>query len=153
MNQLFASDGASAIASIIPVNIQGGFPLEWTGLISLQSKELSRVFSSTTVQKHQVFGAQPSFTVQLSHPYMTTGKTIALTIWTFVGKMMSLLFNTLSRFVVAFLPRSKHLLISWLQSQSAVILEPKKRKSVIVSTLTLSIFHKVMGPDAMILVF
>ena len=76
MNQLFASGGASAIASVIPVNIQGGFPLGWTGLISLQFKELSRVFSSTTVQKHQVFGAQPSFTVQLSHPYMTTGKTI-----------------------------------------------------------------------------
>ena len=83
---------------------------------------------------------------------MTTGKTIALTIWTFVGKVMSLLFNMLSRFVIAFLPRSKHLLISWLQSPSAVILEPKKIKSVIVSIFFL-IYHEAMGLDAMILVF
>ena len=88
--------------------------------------------------------------VQLSHPYMTTGKTIALTRWTLVGKVMTLLFNMLSRFVIAFLPKSKHLLISWLQSPSAVILEPPKRKSPIVSS---SICHEVMGPDAMILVF
>ena len=88
--------------------------------------------------------------VQLSHLYMTTGKTIALTIWTFVGKVMSLLFNTLSRFVVAFLPRNKHLLISWLQSPSAVILEPKKIKAVTVSP---SIFYEVMGLDAMIFIF
>ena len=86
--------------------------------------------------------------VQLSHPYMTTGKTIALTIWTFVSKVMSLLFDMLSRFVIAFLPRSKHLLISWLQSSSAVILEPKKIKSVPVSIDSPSICHEVMGLDA-----
>ena len=118
----------------------------------MQSKGLSRVF--TTVQKHQFFGAQPSLCeVQLSHPYMTTGKIIALTIQTFVGKVMSLLFNTLSRLVVAFFPRSKHLLIPWLQSPSAVILEPKKIKSVTVSIVSPSICHEVMGPDAMIFVF
>ena len=84
---------------------------------------------------------------------MTTGKSIALTRWTFVGKVMSLLFNTLSRFVIAYLPRNKHLLISWLQSQSAVILESKKIKSVTVSIVSPFISHEVMGPDAMILVF
>ena len=91
--------------------------------------------------------------VQLSHPYMTTGKTVALTRWTFVGKAMSLLFNMLSRLVIAFLSRSKCLLISWLQSPSAVILELKKTKSVNVSTVSPPICHEVMGPDAMILVF
>ena len=91
--------------------------------------------------------------VQFSHLYMTTGKTIALTIWTFVSKMMSLLFNMLSRFVIAYLPRSKHLLILWLKSLSAVILEPKKIKSVTASTYSPSICHEVMGPDAMILAF
>ena len=93
------------------------------------------------------------FMVQLLHPYLATGKTIALTRWTFVYKVMSLLFNTLSRLVIALLPRRKHLLISWLQSPSAVILESKKRKSVTVSTVSPSICHKVMGPDAMIFVF
>ena len=91
--------------------------------------------------------------VQLSHPYMTTGKAIALTRLTFVGKVMSLLFSMPSRFVVAFLPRSKRLLISWLQSPSAVILEPKKIKSHTVSTVYPSISHEVMGPEAMILIF
>ena len=91
--------------------------------------------------------------VQLSHPYMTPGKTIALTRWTFVSKVMSLFFNMLSRPVIAFLPRSKHLLISWLQSPSAVILEPKKIKSLTVSIVSPSICHKVMGLDAMIFVF
>ena len=91
--------------------------------------------------------------VQLSHPYMTTGKTIALTRWTFVGKVMSLILNMLSWFVIAFLPRSKSLLISWLQSQSAVILEPMKIKSVTVSTFPPSICHEMMGPNGMILVF
>ena len=91
--------------------------------------------------------------VQLSHPYTTTGKTIALTRQTFVGKVMSLLFNTLSRLVIAFLPRSKCLLISWLQSPSAVILEPQKIKSVKVFIVSPSICHEVMGSDAMILVF
>ena len=101
---------------------------EHPGLISLQSKGLSRVFSNTTVQKHQFFGAQLSSQSQLSHPYMTTGKTIALTRRTFVGKVMSLLLNMLSRLVIIFLPRSKHLLISWLQSPSVVILEQQKIK-------------------------
>ena len=91
--------------------------------------------------------------VQLSHPYMTTGKTIALTRWTFVGKVMSLFSNTLSRLVITFLPRSKCLLISWLQSLSAVILEPKKIKSLTVSIASPSICYEVMGPDAMVLVF
>ena len=96
------------------------------------------------------------FTVTLSHPYMTTGKTKALTRRTFVGKAMFLLLNMLSRLVITFLPRSKCLLISWLKSSSAVILEPphqKKKKSDTVSTVSPSISHEVMGPDAMILVF
>ena len=91
--------------------------------------------------------------VQLSHPYMTTGKTTALTRWNFVGKVMSLLSNMLSRLVIAFLPRSKRLLISWLQSPSAVIVEPKKIKSVTVSIVSPSIYHEVIGLDAMIFVF
>ena len=93
------------------------------------------------------------FMVQLSHPYMTTGKTIALTRQTFVGKVISLLFNMLSRLVIAFLLRSKHLLISWLQSLSAVILKHKKIKSIIVSIFSLSLCHEVMGLDDLILVF
>ena len=91
--------------------------------------------------------------VQLSHPYMTTGKTIALTRWTFVGQVMFLLFNKLFGLVIAFLPRSQCLLISWLQSPSAVILEPKKIKSVTISIVSPSICYEVMGPDAIILVF
>ena len=137
------------------MNTQDWSPLGWTGWISLQSKGLSRVFSNTTLQKHQFFGAQLYFLkllVQLSHSYMTTGKTIALTRWTFVGKVMSLLFNMLSRLVITFLPRTKRFLISWQQSPSAVILETKKIKSVAVSTVSPSICHKVMGPDAMMLV-
>ena len=98
--------------------------------------------------KHQFF-----FMVQISHLYMTTGKTIALTRQTFVGKVISLLFNMLSRFVIAFLPRTTHLLISRLQSPSAVILESKKIKSVTVSTVSLTICQEMMGLDAMILVF
>ena len=93
-----------------------------------------------------------SFIVQLSHPYLTTGKTIALTRQTFVGKVMSLLFNVLSRLVITFLPRSKRLLILWLQSPSAVILEPKKIKSLTVSTVSPSICHEVMGSDAIYVV-
>ena len=116
MSQLFTwggqSIGVSASKSVLPVNTQNWHPLEWTGLYLLAAyRGLSRVFSNTTVQKHQFFGAQLS-----SHPYMTTGKTIALTRWTFVNKVMSLLFNTLSSLVISFLPRSKCLLISWLQS-------------------------------------
>ena len=133
MSQFFTSGGqnvgVSALASVLPMNTQDWFPLGWTGWISLLSKGLSRVFSNTTVQKHQFFGTQAFFIVQLSHPYMTTGKTIALTRLTFVGKVMSLLFNILSRLAITFLPRGKRLLISWLQSPSAVILEPPKIKS------------------------
>ena len=103
--------------------------------------------------KASIFQLSAFFTVQLSHPYMTTGKTIALTRWTFVGKVMSLIFSILSRLLIAFLPRSKCLLISWLQSPSAVILEPKKIKSVTVSIVSLSICHEVMGPDPMMFVF
>ena len=148
MSQFFASGGqsiaVSALASVLPMNIQDWFHLGWTGWISLQSKGLSRVFSNTTVQKHQFFQCSAFFTVQLSHPYMTIGKTIALNRWTFVGKIMSLLFNMLFRLVITFLTRSKCLLISWLQSPSAVILEPPKIKSVTVSP---PICHETMGPD------
>ena len=133
MNCLFSSDdqniGTSASASILPVNMQGWPPLRLTGLISLLSKGLSGIFSSTTVRRHQFFDIA-FFMVQLSQLYVTTGKTIVLTTWTFVGRIMSLFFNILSTFVITFLPRSNCLLISWLQSLYAVILEPKKRKSV-----------------------
>ena len=140
------SIGVSASASVLPMNTQD-WSLRWTGWISLQSKGVSRVFSNITVEKHQFFWHSAFFMVQLSHPYMTTGKTIALTRWTFVGKVMSLLFNMLSRLVITFLPRSKHLLISWLQSPSVVILEPPKIKFDTVSTVSPSIWHEVMGPD------
>ena len=120
MSQLFASDsqsiGVSAIASAFPMNIQGWFPLRIAGLISLLSKGLSRVSSSTTIWKHQVFRYSAFFMAQLLYLFMTTGKIMALIIWTFAGKVMSFLFNTLSRLVTAFSPRSKHPLISWLQS-------------------------------------
>ena len=156
MSQLFPSGGqsigASATASVLPMNIQDRFLLGLTGLISLKSKGLSTVFSNTTVQTYQFFGSA-FFVVQLSQPYMTTGKTIALTRWTFVGKVMSLLFNIVSKLVISFLPGRKHLLISWLQSPTAVILEPKKIKSVTVSIVSQSICCEVMGLDAMILVF
>ena len=118
-------------------------------LLAVQEALKSLLYSS----KASVLQCSAFFIAQLSHPYMTTGKTIALTTWTFVGKVMSLLFNMLSRVLITFLPRSKHLLISWLQSSSAVILEPKKIKSVTVSTVSPSICHEVMGPGAMILVF
>ena len=130
MSHFFTSSspsiGVSASASVLPMNSQGWFPSGLTGLISLQSNGLSRVFSNTTVQKHQFFGAQLSLWSNSQRPCTTTGKTIALTRWTFVRKVMLLLFDMLSRMVIAFLPRSKHLLISWLQSPSAVILVPKK---------------------------
>ena len=117
MNQFFESGsqsiGVSASTSALPINIYDWLPLGWTGWISLESKGLSKAFSNTTVQKHLWHSAL--FIVQLSHSNMTTGKTIALTRQTFVGKVMSLLFNMLSRLVIAFLPRSKHLLIAWLQ--------------------------------------
>ena len=124
--------------------------MDWFDLLAVQGtlrSLLQHHSSKASVLQHSSF-----FMVQLSHPYLTTGKTIALTIQTFVSKVMSLLFNTLPKFVIAFLPRSKYLLISWLQASSTVILEPKKIKSVIVSTFPPSICHEVMGPDAMILV-
>ena len=126
------------------------FRMDWVDLLAVQGtlKSLLQHHSS----KASFLQCSAFFIVQLSHPYMTTGKTIALTRWTFVGKVMSLLFNTLSRLVIVLLPRSKGLLISWLQSPSAVILEPPKIKSVTVSTVSPSICHEVMGPDAMILV-
>ena len=139
--------------SISPSNEHPGliFRMDWLDLLVLQGtlKSLLQHHSS----KASIFWHSAFFTVQLSHPYMTTGKTIALTRRTFVGKVMSLLFNMLSRLIITFLPRSKCLLISWLQSPSAVILEPKKIKSDTVSTVSPSISHEVMEPDAMILVF
>ena len=108
---------------------------------------LQHHISKASILQRSVF-----FTAQLSQSYMTNGKTMVLTRWTFVGKVTSLLFNMLSRLVINFLPRSKHLLISWLQSPSAVILEPKKIKSLTVSIVSPSICHEEMGPDAMILV-
>ena len=130
---------------------QGWFPLGWTGWISLQPKRLSRVFSNTAVWKHQFFGAQLSLWSS-PHPCMTTGKIIALTIQNFTGKEMSLLFNSVSMLSISFSPRSKHLLILWLQSLSTVILEPKKIKSLTAFIVSPSICHEVMAPDAVILV-
>ena len=137
--------------SISPSNEHPGlisFRMDWLDLLAVQGtlKSLLQHHSSkASILWHSAF-----FTVQLSHPYMTTRKTIAFSRWTFVGKVMSLLFHMLSRLVITFLPRSKCLLISWLQSPSAVILEPPQIKS---STVSPSICHEVMGPDAMILVF
>ena len=127
------------------------FRIDWLDLLEVQGtlKSLCQHHSSkASFLQHSAF-----FIVQLSHPYMTPGKTIALTRQTFVGKVMSLLFNMLSRLVITFLPRSNYLLISWLQSPSAVILEPKKIKSDTVSTVSPSISHEVMEPDDMIFVF
>ena len=140
--------------SISPSNEYSGlisFRIDWFDLFAVQGtlKSLLQHHSS----KASIFQRSAFFTVQLSHPHVTTGKTIALTVWTFVSKVMSLLFSMLSRLVIAFLPRSKHLLISWLQSPSAVILEPKKINSVTVSIISLSICYEVMGPDAMMFVF
>ena len=140
--------------SISPSNEHSGlisFRMDWLDLFAVQGtlKTLLKHHNSkASILQHSAF-----FMVQLSHPYMTVRKTLALTIQTFVDKVMSLLFNKLSRFVIAFLPRSKHLLISWLQSPSAVILESKKIKSVTVSIVSPSICHEVMKLPAMILVF
>ena len=140
--------------SISPSNKHPGqisFRMDWLDLLAVQGtlKSLLQHHSSKASRlRHSAF-----FTVQFSHPYMTTGKTIALTRWTFVGKVMSLLFNMLSSLVITFLSRSKRLFISWLQSPSAVILEPPKIKSDTASTVSPSICHEVMGPDAMISVF
>ena len=124
--------------------------MDWLDLLAVQGTLKSLQHHSS---KASILQGSPFFIVQLSHPYITTGKTIALTRWTFVGKVVSLLFNMLSRLVIIFHPNSKCLLISWLQSPSAVILEPRKIKSATVSTVSPSICHEVMGPDAMIFVF
>ena len=127
------------------------FRMDWLDLFAVQGtlKSLLQHHSS----KASILQCSAFFTVEFSHPYMTTGKSIALTRWTFVGKVMSLFFNIVPSLVITFLPRSKRLLISWLQSPSAVILEPKKIKSDTVSTVSPSIYHKVMKPDATIIVF
>ena len=127
------------------------FRMDWLDLLAVQGT-LKSIFQPHS-SKTSILQCSAFFIVQLSHSYMTIEKTIALTRWTFVGKVMSLLFNMLSRLVIAFLPRSKHLLISCLQSPSAVILEPKKIKSVTVSIVSPSVCHEVMGWDAMIFVF
>ena len=125
--------------------------MDWWDLLAVQGtlKSLLQLHSL----KASILRCSAFFTVQISHPYMTTGKTIALTRQTFVGKVMSLLLNMLSRLVITFLPMTKYLLISWLQSPSAVILEPPKIKSDTVSTLSPSISDEAMGPDTMIFVF
>ena len=128
---------------------------EYSGLISFRMDRLDLLAVHGTLKsllqhhssKASILRCSAFCIVQLSHLYVTTGKTIALTTWTIVGKVMSLLFNMLSRLVIAFLPRSKHLLISWLESPSAVILEPPKRKSITVSTVSPSICHEVMAPS------
>ena len=125
--------------------------MDWLDVLAVQRtlKSLLQHHSS----KASVLQCSAFFILQLSHPYMTTGKTISLTRWTFVDKVMFLLYNMLYRLVITFLPNSKHLLISWLESPSAVILEPPKNEVCHVSTVSPSICHEVMGPDAMILVF
>ena len=148
MSQLFTSGsqstGVSASTSVLPVNTQ-----DWCPCSPRDSQESSPTPSS----KASILWCSAFFIVQLSHPCMTTGKAITLTRWTFVGKVMSLLFNMLSRLVISFLPKSKCLLISWLQPPSAVILGPRKIKSDTASTVSPFISHEVMGPDAMLLVF
>ena len=146
MSQFFVSGGQnhwSFSFSISPSNEHSGlisFRMDWVDLLAVQGtlKSLLQQHSS----KASILWCSAFFVVQLSHLYMTTGKTITLTVWTFVGKVMSLLFNMLSRCVIAFLPRSKHLLISWLQSPSAVILEPRKIKSATVSIVSPSVCHE-----------
>ena len=125
--------------------------MDWLDLLAVQGtlRSLLQHHSSKT----SVLWCSAFFMVQLSHPYMTTGKTIALTRWAFVSKVISLLFNVLSRVLITFLPRSKRLLISWLQSPSAVTLEPPKIKSVTVSAVSPSICYEVIRPDAMIFIF
>ena len=139
--------------SISPSNEYSGlisFRMDWLDLLAVQ--EILKSLLQHRSSKASILRCSAFFTVQLSHPYMTTGKTIALTRRTFVGRVMSLLSNMLSRLVITFLPRSKRLSIPWLQSPSAVILELPKIESVTVSTVSPSICYEVMGPDAMILV-
>ena len=157
MSQLFAISWPkywSISFSISPSSEYSGsisFKIDWFDLLAVQGtlrSLLQHHSSKASILWHFAF-----FMVQLSQPYVTTGKTIALSIRTFCGEVRSLFFNTLSRFVIAFLPRSTHLLISRLQSPSAVIVGPNKRKFVTVSTISHSICHEVMGPDPMILLF
>ena len=158
MNQFFTSGGQSPkywsfSFSISPSSEYSGLiSFGWTDWISLQSKGFSSLLQYHS-SKASILQRSAFFTVQLSHPYMITGKTIALTRRTFVGKVMSLLFNFMSRLVITFLPKIKHLLISWLQPPSALILKPKKIKSLTVSIVSQSICHEVMGLDAMIFNF
>ena len=156
MSQFFASRGqsigVSASVSVLPMNLEGLFPrMDLLDLLAVQGtlKSLLQHHSS----KASILQDSAFFMVQLSHPYMTSGKTIAFMRWTFIGKVMSLLFNILSRLVITSLPRNKCLLISWLQSPSAVILEPLQVKSLTVSIVSPSICCEVVGLDAMILVF
>ena len=155
MSQFFTSGGqsigTSASASVLPINIEDWFPLGLMDLMFLHFKGLSRAFNMT-VQRHQFFATQLSLWSN-SHIHMTTGKTMALTRWTFAVKVMSLLFNMLPRLVIAFLPRTKHLLISWLQSPSAVILEHKKNKTCHCFHCFSIYLHGVMGLDTTISVF
>ena len=154
MSQFFTSGdqsiGVLASVSVLPLNIQDCITLGRTGWISFAAQGTLKSLLQQHSSKASILLGSAFFIVQLSHPHMTIGKTVALTGQTFVGKVMSLLFNVLSRLVIAFLSRSKRLLISWLQSPSAVILEPAKIKSLTVSP---SISHEVMEPGAMILVF
>ena len=162
-NRVFSNESALHIRwpkcwsfslNISPSNEHPGltsFKMYWLDLLAVQGtlKSLLQHHSS----KASILWHSDFIIVQLSHPYMTTGKIIALTRQTFVGKVMSLLYNMLCRLIITFLPRSKCLLASWLQSPSAVILEPRKIKSATISTVSLSICHEMMGPAAMILVF
>ena len=148
------SIGASTLASVLLMNIQGWCPLGLTGLISLQSKGLSRVVSSTAIQKHQFFSTQPSL---WSNSHIRTQLLEKLQLWLFIDHCQEsdvpVFFHTLSTFVIAFPPRNKHLFILWLQSSSTVILKPKKIKPVTAFPFPSSICHEVMGPGAMILAF
>ena len=156
MSKLFES-----VAKVLEFQIQHNSSNEYSGLISFRIDWMDLLTIQGTLKsllqhhssKASILQCSAFFMVQLSHPCMTTGKTIALTRWTFVSTLMSLLFTMLSRLIITFLQRNKHLLISWLQSPSAVILEPPRIKSVTVSNVSSSICHEVMGPDAMILVF
>ena len=149
MSRFFTSGGqsigVSALASAFPINILISFRIDWLGIFGVQRtlKSLLQHHSS----EESILQCSAFFIVQLAHSYMTTGKTIALTRRTFVDKVISLLFNMLSRLVITFLPRSKRLLSSWLQSPSVVILEPRKIKSATVSTVSPSICHEVMVPN------
>ena len=157
MSQFFASGGQNVRVSTFSISTSN----EYSGLISFRMDWLDLLRAQRTLKsllqnhssKASILWHSAFFIVQHSHPYMTTGKIIALIRWTLVGKVMSLLLNILSRLVITFLPRSQHLLILWLQSPSAVILEPPKIKSATVSIVSPFISYEVMGPDAMILVF